>query len=200
MQQINLYATEFQPRRQYAFLSLRNSVALCGAVFVLGCAIALGQAWYAYRLRAQLAALQTQIQAEQTALAADQSRLAEHLPSPGLVAELEKLNNEESAKKELLTALESSAPADQQGYSGILTSLASHPVEGLWVTNIDIAGGDVGLSGLTRSAELVPDFIDTLVKDANFGPRRYRALTMKMTDGGLLAFQMRGRPDEEKAP
>jgi MSHA biogenesis protein MshI len=200
MQQINLYTAEFRPRQQYTFLSLRNCIALCGVIVALGGAIALAQLWYLRRLRTEVAALQTQIQTEQTGLTADQSRMGGHVPSPALVAELERLNNEETAKKELLAALEGVNPLERDGYSGILTSLASHPAAGLWLTDIEIANGDVDLAGLTRSAERVPEFIDTLVKDNNFGPRDYRVLTMKMVDGGLLAFQLRSRSDAEKTP
>jgi MSHA biogenesis protein MshI len=200
MQRINLYSAESKPRRDYAFLSLRNCIALWVAIVVLGGAVALAQLWHMRHLRADVAVLRTQIQTEQTALTADQARLTGHVPSPALVAELEKLNGEEAAKKELLVELEGINSLEREGYSGILTSLASHKVAGLWLTEIDVADGNVNLSGLTHDADRVPDFIDTLVRDSKFGSRSYSVLTMKMVEGGLLAFDLRSRSDEEKTP
>ena len=200
MQQVNLYSADFLPRRHYTLLSLRSCALLCGALIVLGGVIAVAQAWYVQRLRAQVVALQSQTETEQSGLTADQARLAQHVPSPALLAELDTLKGEEAARAELLAALDKVASMERRGYSGILTSLASHPVEGLWLTGISIADGDVDLSGLTRSAERVPQLVERLVQDAGFGPHGYRVLTMKADDNGLLNFQLRGRAGAEKVP
>lgn len=193
MQQINLYTAEFRPRQQW--LTLNHGALLALAILAFGVLIAFGQAWQGRRLQTQIAELESQLQTAQAALQTDSARLAQQVPSATLTTELARSQAEETAKQQLLTALETGVAIDRQTYSPILVSLARHPLDGLWLTAIEITGTDVNLSGKTRSADLVPSYVDTIVKDADFGPHSYQSLSMQATEGNLLSFELRGHRD-----
>lgn len=190
MQQINLYIAEFHPQRQW--LTARHCAQLWGAVLGVGLLIAIAQGWLGHRLRIEANALQTQVLDEQRALEADQAQLALRKPSPALNSELERSNAEEVAKTELLQALQAGDLSGKEGYTRVLVSLARNTMEGLWLTNIEIAAADVNLKGTTRKADFVPVYIDKIVGDSGFGPREYRSLKLQSEDSGLLTFELRG--------
>ena len=189
MQQINLYTAEFQPRR--AWLTAAHLLLGCAAILALGLLIGLAQLWHSSRLQRELGALETAVKTEQAALAAAQAQLDQRRPSPALTRELARAQAEEAAKKQLLDALEAGALTDRVGYARILVGLARHPLDGLWLEGIDIKGSEVNLTGNTRSADLVPLYIDTIVQDTDFGPRSYDSLSVKADDKGTLAFALR---------
>jgi hypothetical protein len=194
MQRINLYTAEFRPQRQW--LTPQHCLQLWGALLAIGILIAIAQSWHGHRLRADANALQAEVSGEQTSLEADQAALALRKPSPALGAELDRSNAEEAAKKELLTALQAGVLSGQQGYTPVLVSLARNTIEGLWLTAIEIGGGDVNLKGAARKADFVPVYIDKIVADSGFGPREYRSLKLQTDEKGLLTFELRGHRGE----
>jgi len=198
MQQINLYTAEFRPRRQY--LSLPNVAVAAGIALLLGALIFAGQSWHGGHLRTDLAALQAEVATARNDLEAAKIKLAAHVPSPALAAQLKQRSEEVAAKSELLIALKNTPQLTRKGYSPVLASLTRHPLDGLWLTQVAIAGDEVNLSGLTRKAELVPDYVDTLVKDADFGAQSYEVLAMQATDDGLLKFDLRDHADKRGTP
>ena len=194
MQQINLYSAEFRPQRQW--LTPLHCVQLWGALLAMGLLIAAMQVWQGHRLHREMNALQAQVDGEKSGLETDQAALALRKPSPALGAELERSQAEAAAKTELLTALQSGALSGQQGYTSILVGLARNTMDGLWLTAIEIGGGDVNLKGATRKADFVPVYIDKIVADSGFGPREYRSLKMQTDDKGALTFELRGHRDK----
>lgn len=190
MQRINLYTDEFHPQRQW--LSPQRCLQLWGAVLGVGLLIASVQGWSSHRLSADAKVLQTQVSDEQRNFESDQAQLAQRKQSPELSVELEHSNAEEAAKTELLEALKAGALSGKQGYTRIFTGLARNTMEGLWLTDIEIAADDVNLKGVTRKADFVPAYIDKIVSDSDFGPREYRSLKLQTDDKGLLTFELRG--------
>ncbi len=194
MQQINLYTAEFHPQRQW--LTPQHCAQLWGAVLALGLLIAGALAWHNRSLQSEANTLQERVNSEQKNLAADQVVLASRKPSPALAAELNRSNAEEAAKNELLDALQNGALSGLHGYTPVLVGLARNTMDGLWLTAIEISGGDVNLQGQTRKADFVPAYIDKIVGDSGFGPREYRSLKLHADDKGLLTFELRGHREK----
>lgn len=191
MQSINLYTAEFRPRRDY--LTLPNLALAAAGVFAVGLLIAALQWWHGAHLQSTLTARQVELQTLRAQADADGVRLAAHLPSAALARELDSRRTESAAKDQLLTSLKDTPPLVREGYAPVLTSLARHPLDGLWLTRIEIVGTAVNLAGRARRAELVPEYIDTLVRDADFGAQGYEVLAMQATEDGLLSFDLRSR-------
>ena len=189
-QQINLYTKEFQPRREW--LSAKRCAQLWGGSLAAGLLIGAALAWHNHDLRGRAAALQAQLDSEKQALTQAQTSLQARVPSPALTRELRELSAERAAKTELLAALKTNALSGSRGYTPILRSLARNTVDGLWLTAIAIAGNDVDLMGATRSAELVPTYIDKIVNAHGFGARSYESVAIKADANGILTFALRG--------
>ncbi len=189
-QQINLYTPEFHPRRDW--LTPQHCVQLWGGALAAGLLIAAGLAWHNQSLSEKANALQTPIQAEQATLNTAQAQLAARVPSPELTRQLQRRQAESAAKAKLLVALEAGILSGRDGYAPILTSLGRNTLEGLWLNEIEIAGGDVNLGGTARKAELIPTYIAKIVGAADFGERGYESLDVKAGENGLLDFALRG--------
>ncbi len=194
-QQINLYTAEFHPRRDW--LSATRCAQLWSGTLAAGLLIAAALAWHAHALSGTLKSLQAQLQDEQTALTAAQTTLAARTPSPALTAELQRRSAEAAAKAELLVALEQDELAGRAGYTPVLQSLGRTTIDGLWLSGIEIVSGDVNLTGTTRRAELIPEYIAKIVGAADFGARGYKSLDVKAGDNGLLHFALRGQRSDK---
>ena len=190
IQQINLYTEEFHPRREW--LTPQHCAQLWGGVLAAGLLIAGALAWQNRALNSEANALQTQLQTEQNALNAAQAQLTARTPSPELTKQLQRRRAEEAAKTELLAALDTGILNGRDGYAPILTSLGRNTIEGLWLNEIEIASGDVNLTGAARKADLIPVYIDKIIGAAGFGERGYESLDVKAGENGLLDFALRG--------
>lgn len=192
-QQINLYTAELHPRQQR--LNLNRSAAIWGLALALGASLSLAQHIAENRAADRLATTEAALKQAQAAIDQAKTELALRKPSPALVAQTRQLEAEAQAKDALLLALEQGAPLLRQGFSPALAGLARHPLEGLWLTHIEIVGADLNLSGMARDAELVPRYVETLGTDASLGRGVYQSL--KMTGAaqapGLLQFELRAR-------
>ncbi len=190
-QRINLYVAEFRPHRQY--LSLPYVAVACAVLLATGVLATLAQWRYGAGVRADIAALEAQLKTLSQQLESDRARLAQHVPSAELSRQLQKLRDEVEAKSQLSVALQNTPLIVRNGYAPILEALARHPLDGLWLTRIDVVGDAVNLAGAARRPELVPEYIDGLMRDEQFATQSYEVLSMQVDDDGLLKFEMHNR-------
>lgn len=199
-QQINLYTAELRPQR--AWLSLGCCLGL--AALALGLAVGLVglQARAERRAAEELEALKAHLAATQAELAEQQVRLARHVPAPELVRNVREREQTAAARDQLIAALVQGEPMARQGFSPLLTGLARHPQDGLWLDRIAIQAGELSLSGYAREAELVPRYVEALVGDAALGPRGFESLELaeEAERPGVLRFALHGRRPLEGQP
>jgi len=93
------------------------------------------------------------------------------------------LKNTESAiaaRQALLRDMQMGITGDSTGYSEYLRAFARQTVQGLWLTNIQIAGGDGQLmvSGRALEADLVPILIGRLKHEPALSGRLLEGLTI----------------------
>lgn len=82
-----------------------------------------------------------------------------------------------AAQNELLLA-QSAPPALNREYIEPLRALARQRMEGVWLTNVSLAGesGELSLSGRALEAALVPQYIERLREDPALKGRRFATL------------------------
>jgi hypothetical protein len=164
-QQINLFNPIFRKQKKY-FSSLTMVQAL--AIICAGCALLVADA-----VR-RTSSLSAQATATEATLAAKQTRLAEvkvqFAPRPRSTT----LGAEIAEAQETLTMLQNASATikrggfgDSTGFSPYFRALARQSVDGVWLTEVDIAGGGerLGVQGNTVQAALVPQYIARLAQE-----------------------------------
>jgi uncharacterized coiled-coil protein SlyX len=83
--------------------------------------------------------------------------------------------------------------ARSQGFSPLLQALARHPMDGLWLTGIRLADGELELQGRARHPELIPQYLARLGEDEALRPWPLATVQVEReTDAsGLLRFALR---------
>jgi Tfp pilus assembly protein PilN len=191
MQQINLYLPEFRPNRE----PLRTHHMLWGALafFVLLClASVLGN------LRTDKLANEIQAKRAQTQQLEQQlTHLRMQVPpdrSEQLHLRIQELEDELQRRNDIAQAINTEAPGQQNGFSGQLTSLARASSEQLSLAQFSLQSGGrfVELSGVARSAEEVPAYLQRLLGEDSFANTRFGVIRLDTSDNGqLVKFDIR---------
>lgn len=197
-QRINFYTAEFRARRDY--LTLPHLALACAVVLLIGVLVALAQWRSGVSLQREVTALQVDVDKLKQALEADRARLARHAAASTLTRDLQRLQDEVASKTQLVSALQNTPLLVRNGYAPIFEALAKHPLDGLWLTRIDIVGDAINLAGTAQRPELVPEYIAALMGDAQFDTQSYETLTMKRDEQGLMQFEIRQRAQEAGRP
>ena len=199
LQQINLYLRI--ERKQVQRFSARtvalSMAALAGVLVVISAGAWLGN----QSLQSQL----VQQQAQQQKLQQDVAALRESLRQLSDVRELDdaiaRLDRDMKIKQRIIARLAAMPDEANGGFSSLLTALAQQPVSGMWFTGItfDDGGADVALKGESRSADLLPQYLQQLSDQPVFTGRRFSVLRMQRNAepaNPVLAFELHARADE----
>ncbi len=173
MQQINLYTQDLRP--QNVILPLVHIVAVVAVVL---CVLAVFTGYYQSQvvaIEAKLPVNQASVDQLQQQTVEMEVRLKAMKKDPSLVALNVRLTKRLAARKQLITMLDSLSVGGQLPFSNLMTGLARHQVDFLWLTQIQFADGGhkVGLKGKTLQAESVPHYIQTLRDEALFLGRAF---------------------------
>ena len=173
-QQINLCNPLFRPQKK-SFTAAAMAQSLLALAVVLG--IYYGHSSGQVRVLAQQAAtLDRQVKSNLEQLRS--------LPGPAKLPDEEKALDAKAgelearaAQIELLLA-QSAPPALNREYIEPLRALARQRLEGVWLTNVSLAGesGELSLSGRALDATLVPQYIERLREDPALKGRRFATL------------------------
>lgn len=194
-QQINLYQPLF--RRQKKVFAFRTLVQIT-VIAVLGMLLmtAYGH-WQTRLLDRQLAQLQSQ---EQTAVArlADLGR--QHPNASAQQTELARLRAALNAKQQILDRLANESVGNTAGFSAQLTGFARQTLDGLWLTDIELAAGgqELRLAGNTNAPELMPRYLQKLASEESLTGLRFREVRLSRPEEGRhILFELATRlPDQ----
>lgn len=175
-QQINLYSPLFRKQKK-----LFTSSAMAQALGLMLVALVL---FYAYS-RHQVLALERQASESQRQVQAGLERV-KRIPGPlpatdaklleQRVAELEA---QLQANEQLLTQADPSQSPRE--YLAPLQALARNRLDGVWLTDISLAGasGELSITGKAAQAELVSRYIERLARDPALRGRRFSTLALE---------------------
>jgi len=183
-QQINLLLPELRPHRDW-LTSSRLAVglaAICGVLLILG----LWNGWQAGRLENNLE-LAEQALAEQSARTEALERdVAGRATDRELVREMETREQRLAQTRELYEFMSTTSLGNLTGYSEHLKDLSRASFQGLWLTQVNIAGdaSNVVLRGSALQAAMLPDFVGRLsMGDSEIRNQRFSRLTSTRTRG-----------------
>ena len=150
-------------------------------------------AWSHARLRSEVEALE----AQHAVRAARVEELGAQLSARGQDAALKvrvaALSAERDTKVRLLRQLSGESLGNTRGWSSYLEALGRHPIAGLWLREIRIDRGGLGLalSGTSLEAEGVPRLLQDLSEEEPYAGKRFRTFRIdrsKARPGGVDFF------------
>lgn len=179
-QQINLYNPILLRQKKY-FSAATMAQAL--GILLLGLL-----AFYGYA-RYQVAGLQTATEQGAKRLESAQARVArltQQFSPRAKSAELEqRIRQTETELKTLAQAqqaLKQSGLLDSSGFSPYFQALARQIVDGLWLTQFTVGGGEMRISGRALQAQLVPTYIRRLGTEPALQGRQFSMLEMRQPE------------------
>lgn len=198
MQQINLYLPEFRPNRE----PLRAVHMLwCGLAFLV---LLLGVSVYSHQ---QQNLLQQQLAAEQKTQATMQAQLkilSAKKPaqvSAELDVKITQLQKSVQRHQQILAMISSQDLGNDKGFSVQLNALAQASLTTIAVENFTLLHGGkyAELSGLARSADQIPLYLQRLRRDSSFVDVGFGVLTIARDDqqAGLLRFSVAKVKDDK---
>lgn len=200
MQQINLYLPEFRPNRQL----LRAIHMLAGIAVLL--VVLLGFSVYANQ---QQVLLQQQLVSEQKTQAVMQAQLntlSAQKPvqaSTALDEEIVALQKNLQRHQQILTMISSQDLGNDKGFSAQLNALAQASISSISVEGFRLLRGGkyAELSGLTRSADQIPLYLQRLRNDPSFAQVGFGVLNIERDESqaALLKFSLAKAQDDKSA-
>lgn len=185
MHQINLY----QPilRQQKRIFSARTLGATLLLVAVMLGAIDLYGQVQVRGLGVEAKALENSRNVAEFRLRELKIRLPKRHPDARLEAEVVVLQAAAQQAARLAETLSSGALGNTGGLSEYLVALARQHVDGTALTRIEVAAGGsaIGLGGVARAPELVPEYIERLRLEKVFNGRVFNQLSLNRADSGI---------------
>lgn len=179
-QQINLYNPILLRQKKY-FSAVTMAQAL--GVLLLGLL-----AFYGYA-RYQVASLQTATEQSAKRLENAQARVGRlaqqfspRTKSAELEQRIEKTEAEIKGLAQAQQALKQSGLLDSSGFSPYFKALARQIVDGLWLTEFTVGGGEMRISGRALQAQLVPTYIRRLGAEPVLQGRQFSMLEMRQPE------------------
>lgn len=195
--QINLYHDEFRAKvTRFSLALMLQLTAFTAVVLVM---LSATDIWHIYQLKTDINRLEN----EQAVLDQERNSLktqygTQHA-NPGLAEKIADYEIIIANLVPLQQLIRESGFASGQGYSHYLVALARQRQPGMWFDSIHINGAGHGfaLEGQTRSAQLLPEYIQSLSKESLLAGTEFSSLHMKQADAGedtnhhrILQFSM----------
>lgn len=167
-QQVNLYTAELRPTRQR--ISARSGLVVAALVVLIVAGLTGWGHWQNRQLEMRVAAVERQNQSLEQAVATMASQVQARKPDQELEAALERVTETIVRRQRLLERVEGLTSGGAAGFSGRLAALARQIPDDLWLTfvRLQAAPSAMRLEGQTRSAELVPGYLELLGQEPAF--------------------------------
>lgn len=194
VQQINLYQG-YEARSAVSAVGRRLLFSAVGAMAVVLVLVLVGELYLA-NVGADRALIAENLRQHQAELEDFKQTLASPIPDPFLESELTRLREARVRIHANLVAIGEQSGLPSNGFSTFFGGLARNTLDGLWFSNVEVAGGgsDLLLKGQTIEPALVPRLLQTLATEKAFEGRTFRKVTFERRegeDGTLVDFELR---------
>ncbi|MCW8332448.1 MSHA biogenesis protein MshI [Vibrio paucivorans] len=190
---INLYPSHLRPKKDY--FTFQNVAACWGISATLLLVTSFYFQYQSSQLSSELKVYQSQASELSGEKAKLQKELGAHLPSPDKVAAIARLKLEIQAKQDSLQAIGDYDRSLQQGYSGVMSSLAKLGREDISLSKIYIGGNQLDLQGLARDAKTVPNWINQFKRELDLVGRTFEKLKIGRNESDVVTFELSTRGD-----
>lgn len=177
-QQINLFNPIFRKQKKY-FSSLTMVQAL--AIICVACALLALDAGIRMRaLSKQAAATEALLAARQQRLTEVKVQFAPRQKSATLVADITAAQQELTMLQNATATVRRGGFGDTLGFSRYFRAFARQSIDGLWLTELNIASGgaSIGVQGNALQAPLVPQYMGRLAQEPVMKGKTFATLAM----------------------
>lgn len=189
-QQVNFYTDQFKQKKEFLTLENMLLIWIAGIVLVL--------AFYNLEIEKSKVAknnwlmAQKREQHQQSQLQSLQKSFSSRGDAVVLEKTLQALQGNLQQRNFVLEQLGLRADGMRKGVAGLLESLASIPIDGLWLTDINVNQGQLSVSGVTTNVEKVPQLIQRLQNISSLQDKRFARLEIKTEEEyeDLLKFTL----------
>ena len=201
MQQVNLFRSQFVSRPT-AF-GWRSLLWMVGIVLVTMAGISVLDVLQSQRLNRQVAQVAGQLQDLRDGLTRLNQRVRSVEADPHRAAARELLRQQNGEALRFFQALNSLSRRDPIQFSGYFRGLAKHPVNGLWLEEmqIDAEGQALVLRGRALDPSLIPRFLQGLRDDPSFAGHAFAEVEFERIDeierDRTVRFQLRSIADTD---
>ncbi|MCK5387010.1 MAG: hypothetical protein KAJ39_07480 [Gammaproteobacteria bacterium] len=182
LQQVNLYRDELKTQKlNYSALMLLQLSIIFIVVFS---AVAGFRAFQLQQLQSNLVVKQQEQKVVMANLQNLQAEFSKRKKDMTLTKRIVEKTKELSNKQKVLGILSQDEFGNTKGFIEHISGLARQRIEGLWLTQIRIAGGgtDVALHGTTSKPALLPKYLQRLSAEKAFAGTEFQSLLMKRQD------------------
>jgi hypothetical protein len=176
-QQINLFNPIFRPQRMTLLSATVLSIVLGLMALAGGAAFAVvRQEGNALKARVDAGAARLEAaQAEAKKLAAE---IAAQKKDVNLEAEVARLETLAGQRRDSMAVLKGGVLGNTTGFAEYFRAFARQTVSGLWLTGFTVSGGgaDVSVAGRMLDAEILPQYLGRLKREAVFNGRAFSGL------------------------
>lgn len=158
-----------------------NTIAL---VLLLMAALMVVYYSYAQKQFKQLSEQNTKVAAELTATQAQLTQMAKarapREADKALATQIVALEQKQKIQQEILHTVQQSSSSQEKSYAALMAAFARQTVDGLWLTgfSFDSNTEQLNLSGRTLEANLVPEYITRLSREAVLKGKQFSGLNM----------------------
>lgn len=202
MQQVNLYQDELKKQKiNYSALML----AQLSVILILAFSIFTGFRYF--QLQQHQVSLVEQQQKQKMVMAnleKIQAELSLRKKDTALAKRLIERTKELANKQKVLGILSRDEFGNTKGFIEHISGLARQRIDGLWLTQIRIAGGgtDVTLQGSTSKSSLLPKYLQRLSAEKVFTGTEFESLVMTRQEKKKqwLSFSLQNKKADEVTP
>jgi len=157
---INLYLPELHPKLEV--LTLSFVLTIWAILFTI-----LGLVYYhdyshGESVKTDLMVIEVQKQLVEDRLVELNETLASRTKDPKLLAAIESKQLEVSLKQRVIDELSGQEQFKSNGFAGLMSGLAEHHLDGLWLTRIQLDENQVMLEGGATDSSLIPQWMTQL--------------------------------------
>ncbi|OIQ24842.1 MSHA biogenesis protein MshI [uncultured Vibrio sp.] len=185
---INLYPEHLRPKKQH--FTFQNVAASWIAIASI---LLLASGFYHYRsqqLQVDLNVHKQQVKVLTTQSSDLKKQLERHTPSPEKVAAAARLKLEIQSHRDSLQAIGDYDQSQRQGYSGVMSSLATLGRDDISLVSIQIENQQLNLYGLARNAQAVPNWVNQFRQELNLVGRTFEKLKIGRNDQDIITFEL----------
>ncbi|GEM_PF-3307676 len=186
---INFYFDEYKPKVQ--LLTFTNLLIACVfMIFLVGCVSA-----YTHHLSKQsaqqLKKMQQTVSNKKILVAEFETALKDRKLDPKLTALVAELQNKIQIKQQIMQQIERVTENQKSGYSILMSDIAGTIPQGIWLTGINFSDDEIALTGLSKQAHLLPQWLQNLGQSDYFRDQEFEQMELlNQSEQNLTQFQV----------